>query len=226
MKKLVFTLTFGLSLLALSSQAQKKADNGVLSFGIRAGVNFQNINGKDANGDKLDYKLKTGFNVGANVELPLADEFYLQPGLLFSTKGHKSKTVDGSRSISYLELPINFLYKPVLGEGKLLLGVGPYIAYGIGGKVKFTGNGTTINRDVKFKNSVNQIDYYTSAGAYFKPFDFGANLLAGYELSNNLSVQLNAQLGLAKINPKLEGSTSNAKETNTGFGVSVGYRFK
>jgi hypothetical protein len=56
--------------------------------------------------------------------------------------------------------------------------------------------------------------------------DAGANLLAGYEFSNRISFQLNAQLGLAKINSKYENSP-NAKTSakNTGFGVSLGYRF-
>ncbi len=57
------------------------------SFGIRAGVNFQNLNGKDLNDDKLENKLKTGFNAGVNAEIPVGIDFYLQPGLLFSTKG-------------------------------------------------------------------------------------------------------------------------------------------
>ena len=36
------------------SQAQQKTSpTGSTSFGLRAGVNFQNINGKDENDDKL-----------------------------------------------------------------------------------------------------------------------------------------------------------------------------
>ena len=38
-------------------------------------------------GDKLDNKLKTGFNAGVNAEIPVGVDFYVQPGLLFSTKG-------------------------------------------------------------------------------------------------------------------------------------------
>jgi hypothetical protein len=54
--------------------------------------------------------------------------------------------------------------------------------------------------------------------------DFGGNLLVGYELSSKLSFQLNAQLGMTNIQTKIEGQTT-AKIKNTGFGVSVGYRF-
>lgn len=202
------------------SQAQSTTvSTGGTTFGIRAGVNFQNLNG-EFDGNDLDYKLKAGFHVGVNAEIPLADEFYIQPGLLFSTKGANWDDNDDTKTnISYLELPVNFLYKPVLGTGKLLLGFGPYAGYAIGGKVK-SDNG---DMDLEFEKNVSTPlqTIYT-----FRRFDFGANLLAGYEFSNKFSVQLNAQLGLTNISPEIAGTDSDDYKTkNTGFGVSVGYRF-
>lgn len=61
--------------------------------------------------------------------------------------------------------------------------------------------------------------------AYCKRVDAGGNLLFGYEFSNKFSAQLNAQLGMVKINTKVENPTDNAKYKNTGFGISLGYRF-
>ncbi|MCW3117581.1 MAG: hypothetical protein JWM28_1663 [Chitinophagaceae bacterium] len=181
-----------------------------LSFGVRAGVNFQNLTGKDDAGDKYSNKLKTGFNLGANVEIPVATDFYLQPGVLFSTKGAKYKNIDAKTNLSYIEIPVNFIYKPVLGDGKLLLGVGPYAAFGIGGKDK-VGNTSS---DVQFGSQPGEI----------KRFDAGGNFLVGYELSNHLSAQLNAGLGLVNINNRPDGDTKSSLK-NTGFGVSLGYRF-
>src|SRR5688572_5687282 len=109
------------------------------SFGIRAGVNFQNLNGKDPNGDKLENKLKPGFHAGVNAEIPVAPEFYVQPGILYSLKGAKSNEADIKYNLSYVEIPLNFLYKPILGTGNLLLGFGPYVAFGVGGNVNFNG---------------------------------------------------------------------------------------
>lgn len=222
MKKLSVLLLagFGLCSSAAFAQTQQVAVGGT-TFGIRAGVNFQNINGKDGSGDKLENKLKTGFHIGANAEIPVAPDFYVQPVLLFSTKGTKfDQPGDDKLNLSYIELPVNFLYKPVLGAGKLLVGLGPYLAYGIGGKVKSEGD----DIDVKFKSKVKVGD--DPDKAYFKPFDAGANFLVGYEFSNKFSAQLNAQLGLVDIAPKYDGIPSNdARSANTGFGVSVGYRF-
>src|SRR5687768_33723 len=121
-------------LLALATTALAFSTKAQTTFGIRAGVNFQNINGEDPDGDDLDFKLKTGFNIGVNAEIPVAPDFYVQPGVLFSTKGAKSKVDDDAKvKLSYIEVPINFLYKPVLGTGKLLLGIGPYVAFAVGG---------------------------------------------------------------------------------------------
>lgn len=203
-----------LALMAGAAQAQNKT-----TFGVRAGVNFQNLTGKNPSGDKYDgNKLKPGFNVGVNAEIPVADEFYVQPGVLFSTKGVKYDANDTKVNLSYIEIPVNFLYKPEIGTGKLLLGVGPYLGIGVGGKLKTNGGDV----DVKFDKEAAGLEYlYT-----FKRIDAGGNLLFGYEFSNKFSAQLNAQLGLINIAPDIKGaSTQKQKTNNTGFGVSVGYRF-
>ncbi|MCH5688282.1 hypothetical protein LWM68_30900 [Niabella sp. W65] len=60
---------------------------------------------------------------------------------------------------------------------------------------------------------------------YSKPFDYGANLLAGYELKGKYSAQLNAQLGLANLEPTNNGEKTGSKFKNVGFGISLGYKF-
>ncbi|MEI9909283.1 MAG: porin family protein [Bacteroidota bacterium] len=207
-----------LALCTLFSQAQKKAYHpGGITFGVRAGVNFQNVNGKDDLDRKLKNHILPGINIGVNVEIPVAPDFYLQPGLLFSTKGGDYQdNNDGSVKISYIELPFNFLYKPLLGKGHMLLGFGPYVAFGVGGS-----NGS---RDIKFKNTVALSD--PDDVAYYRPIDAGANMLVGYEFSNKISFQLNTQLGLTKINPDDQRNPNDQRtERNTGFGFSAGYRF-
>ena len=216
MKSKVLLFALAATALSLTSKAQDKT-----TFGVRAGVNFTNLNGEIGNQD-LDWDIKTGFNIGVNAEVPVATDFYLQPGLLFSTKGAKS----GGRTtnVSYLEVPINFLYKPALGPGKLLLGFGPYVGFGIGGKSK--GGNNMVDADVKFKNDISSAESIDPKKDYFKTLDFGGNLLAGYELSNKISFQLNAQLGMANLFPKIDGKKpEDTKVKNTGFGISVGYRF-
>lgn len=182
------------------------------SFGIRAGVNFQNLNGKLSNGDDRENDLKTGFHVGVNAEIPVGIDFYIQPGVLFSTKGANYDTPGGEvkSSLSYIEVPVNFIYKPELGNGRIIIGFGPYAAYAISGYTK----AGSLKVDTEFG------DEYPET----KPFDAGANLLAGYEFTKKLSLQLNAQLGLLNIYNRPSGDTKSTVK-NTGFGVSLGYRF-
>ncbi len=191
------------------------------SFGLRAGVNFQNLNGKDINDDKLENKLKTGFNVGVNAEIPVGIDFYVQPGVLFTTKGAKLEDSDNKINISYIEIPVNFIYKPAIGTGRLIMGFGPYAAFGMGGKVKNENGNET---DIKFEKKITAAQAI-SGTPYLKGFDAGANLLFGYEFANKLSVQLNAGLGLVEINPEIDGVNNNGSLKNTGFGLSLGYRF-
>jgi len=199
------------SLLTVLLISQARAQSGV-TFGVRAGINFQNLTGKDEQGDKYSNKLKTGFHIGGNAEIPVAPDFYLQPGLLFSTKGAKFKNSDVKTNLSYIEIPVNFIYKPVLGDGKLLLGVGPYAAFAVGGKYK----SGSMSTDIKFGSNTDDD---------MKRFDAGGNFLVGYELSNHLSAQLNAGLGLVNIGNRAPGDSKSSLK-NTGFGLSIGYRFE
>jgi hypothetical protein len=179
------------------------------------------------NGDKLENDLLTGFHVGLNAQIPLAPEFFFQPGLMYSTKGAKMTEGDfsGTYKLSYIELPLNFVYKAVLGNGYFLLGFGPYVAYGVGGKATYEGGSLSVETDIEFKNEVESGDPLTTA--YIKPFDAGANLFFGYELQTGLFLQLNTQLGLLDINPEDKRIPGDDESTlkNTGFGLSLGYRF-
>jgi hypothetical protein len=228
MKTKFFSISAVFIFLTITLQAQ-------IGFGILGGVNFQNINGKDNNGNKLQNGLLTGFHAGVNVNIPVAPDFYFQPGLLFSVKGAKndffspptkaSGDLVTTTKLSYIEMPLNLLYRPQLGEGYIFLGFGPYIAFGIGGKENSEFGSISYKRDVKFKNTVTNLADLLG-NAYYRPLDAGANIFFGYELSMGVFLQLNAQLGLLKINPEYSwAADSKASYKNTGYGLSIGYRF-
>ena len=145
MRKMMFLSTAGLISFGVFAQSKKYVATAT-TFGITAGVNWNNINGKTATGDKLNNKMKTGFNGGVNVEFPLSNGFYLQPGVEYRQKG--AEWNNGNKlTLSYIDVPVNFIYKPTLGAGSMLLGFGPYAGFGINGKMK-AANGT--ERKVRF----------------------------------------------------------------------------
>jgi hypothetical protein len=207
----------------------QSTDKAKSSFAILGGVNFYNLNGKDNNGNKLANDMIIGFHAGLNLQIPVAPQFYFQPGILFSTKGAKKSygELTGTYKLSYIELPLNLVYKALVGKGYFMLGFGPYVAYGIAGKASGTYQSATIESDIVFKNSVESGE--SLSVAYFKAFDAGGNIFAGYELAGGLFLQLNAQIGMLKINPKdnriVQVYSDNLSVKNTGFGLSLGYRF-
>ncbi|MDH7464259.1 porin family protein [Chitinophagaceae bacterium 26-R-25] len=216
MKRVLTAITLT-ALSIAGANAQSKKSEPAVTFGIRAGVDLQNLNGHDYQNNKLDNDPLLKFNVGVNAEVPIGTDWFIQPGILYTTKG--AKAGDRKVNLGYIEVPVYAMYKPDLGDGHLLLGVGPYIAFGVGGKVG--------DKAVTFTKSATSLEYFANQGAYFKRVDAGGNLLIGYEFASNLSFQLNCQLGLANIAPELTtgDSKSSAALKNTGFGLSVGYRF-
>ena len=228
MKTKLLTLSAILLFSSLALQAQ---------IGILGGVNFQNINGKASNGDKLSNGLLIGFHAGVNFNIPLVENFYLQPGLLFSVKGAKnnlfempvkasSNNYTTTTKISYIEIPLNFLFRPQVGNGYVLLGFGPYVAFGIGGSQKYKSGNLNNDQKIAFQNEITLLEFIDINNAYFRRLDAGANIFFGYEMPMGVFLQLNAQLGLLKINPVHSwDSGDKTSYKNTGYGLSIGYRF-
>lgn len=228
MKTKILAVIAVLVLSATALQAQ-------VDFGIVAGPNFQNMVGKDADGDKITNGMIIGFHAGVKATIPVATDFYFQTGLLFSQKGSKnnlflygkkaaSEDYYNNTRISYLELPLHLLYSPELGNGRLLLGFGPYVAYGITGKQTYN-YGSREEIKIQFQNEIEMDEYTPWDEVYFRGFDAGADIFAGYEFAFGLYAQLNAQLGLLNIITDITEWDYDPNLKNTGFGVSVGYNF-
>jgi len=192
---------------------------------------------KDENGKKAKTQSTPGIQLGLTVDIPVIADLYVQPAFLYSRKGFEQKTNGfyGSASdfkvkADYIEVPVTILFKPQLGIGHLLVGAGPYVSYGTGGNWT-SGSSAAIgdimvgdHGDVIFRNDASKggsIESYT----YGRPLDYGAGFLAGYEFRRKLSVQFNAQIGLANLVPEFSGFERKDKLKNTNFGISAGYKF-
>ena len=183
-------------------------------LGLRAGVNFQNLTGDGVE----DGKMAPRFNIGVDYEIAVAPDFYFAPGLFFASKGSKFEwegvDVEETMTLNYLEVPLNLVYKPVLGNGNLIVAFGPYLGYGLGGKYKVEGSEGGVSASVE-----EDITFGSNEDEDLKPLDVGANIGFGYMFGAGLSLQFNTQLGLVNI------SHGDDAVKNTGFGLSLGYRF-
>ena len=209
--------------------------NGQTKIGVRAGVNFSNATMDDQQGHKGETESIPGFHIGLTADIPIIGDFYVQPAALYSSKGFKQKgygfgfTNDFKVSVSYLEVPVNILYKPKLGIGNLILGAGGYLGYGTGGKWK-SGSSVIIgdiqiedHGDVIFKNDGAEGEF--GSYLYGKPLDYGASFLVGYEVLSKYSIQFNSEIGLENLQPEYSGVKLKGKMKNKGFGISLGYKF-
>jgi hypothetical protein len=237
MKRIVL---FVLLILGISSA------NAQISYGILAGLGHASIR-SSADDNAVEKKFFPSWRAGVTADIPVAGRFHLQPQLLVSTKGSKAElhNLDSSRysmsdiyskdRLVYLELPVNMLYKHPLRSGRLVVGAGPYIAYGLGGKSSGTviyrsGSRSEVERDLKFKNVRAPSAEDRGKYEYFKPLDAGLNFIAGYEFNNGLCFHLNYSLGLTGISPS-DGVAPDGTEyryninKNGYFGITAGYMF-
>lgn len=207
------------AVISLGMQAQTIGDPlPGATFGLTGGITWNTINGKTSTGADLNNKLKMGFTGGVNLQMPLGAGFYLQPGVEYRDKG--AELANGDKlSLSYIDVPVNMVYKPALGTGSVLLGAGPYVGFGISGKVE-SPNGS--ERKAIFSNTWSATE---APDLQFKKVDAGANFMAGYEFRSRLSAALKAQLGLANIYPETTIPNDETSYKNTNFGFSLGYRF-
>lgn len=211
--------------------------NAQTKVGVRAGVNLSNVGLVDENNEKQDTEAIPRFQIGLTIDIPLISYIFLQPSVLYSGKGFKQDGgwLAGSENefkakASYIEVPVNLLYKPKFGTGSIIVGAGPYIGYGTGGKWEADGQilvGDIVlsenSGDVIFKNDVSDGEFGNYL--YGKPWDYGANIIIGYEFLESLSVQLNAQFGIANLKPKVDGTAPNGNIRNKGYGIALGYSF-
>jgi hypothetical protein len=132
--------------------------------------------------------------------------FWLRPE--FIQKGSRLKFSSGKlvSTFNYLELPASIRYGNRMANNSYwAAGLGPYIAYGLGGNTKSTINGQTTKAKV------------FSAGGY-KRFDAGLTIGASYGFPVGLSLGLNYDLGLVNIQ-----STNAVTTKNRSLSFDVSY---
>jgi len=240
MKKYVLVLTLIVGILG-SVNAQK------VKFGVKGGMNLSTL-GSDMKDNLKDYeglsqKTRIGFHIGAFADVELMENFYIQPGLFYSSKGLKAK--DGGDemkvNLNYLEIPILASYRIAISDKiKWHINAGPYLAYGLGGKIKTKYDDGWDDDDWDdyysvrggdwddeddywgdYEDDDDDIKAFDEKGGDLKRFDFGLSLGTGIEF-NAFYVGLKYDLGLVNIAGK---SWDKTKIKNSNFAVSVGYTF-
>jgi opacity protein-like surface antigen len=163
-----------------------------VKFGVKLGLNIANISG-----DIEDNKSLFGANLGGFAEIKLSDKLAFQPELLFSMQG--SKYEDIATKLNYINIPL--LAKYNLNE-KFSVLAGPQIGFLM---------------SAKLKDSTKSVDIKEG----FNTTDFGLNVGAGYNVTENILVDARYNFGLSNILKDADGFS----QKNSVFQLSIGYKF-
>jgi hypothetical protein len=208
-----------------------------VSLGIRGGFNlsamkFESEAGQKSGGIYSGNQLK---NLQADLLLnvPLYGGLHLQPSFRYVTKGTLFDPVNAQQSsvsfgevgnrirVRYIEMPVNLVYKFMLSGCKLVLGGGPYAAYGLTGNyhTDIILNGKVVshnNHSLAFDNTDNVV----LPGMYLNRWDAGINTTVGIELNNLVMIGINYSIGMVDLD-----NSPAYKVKNSSAGISVGILF-
>lgn len=199
MKKILFGLALVAGTFAFaqstSTTSKSAASSSPIRFGLKAGLNVSTLSG-----DGL--KAKAGFYAGAFATIPVAQDFSVQPEVLYSAMGAKDKYDSNSKlNLGYISVPVMLQYNAL---PNLYFEAGPQFNFLISSKVK--DNSVTID-----------------AKDMTRGFDFGVGIGAGYYFTPNIGVNVRYVAGLSDIaKNRIDGSDS---VRNGAFQVGLAYKF-
>jgi hypothetical protein len=231
MKKIILTACLIVGSLACFAQTDSP-----ISFGIKGGINFSNLQQSSSGSSSTTASGSlTSFHAGVFADFKVSDAISVQPQLLYTGKGASNKENDSEDGFSasdnvklnlyYLHLPVYALYHAPVGDNDFFIGAGPFISYGLSGNekgsVSFSGDdGSGSGTTTQTENINQKVDFGSSDSTGIKRMDYGASVMAGFKFRNGFLISASYDLGLANIAP---GGEADIKTRV--FSVSVGYSF-
>ena len=209
MKRLFVIAAVLLSMVGVN--AQSKVD-----VSVKAGVGMSNFIGADS-----EYcNVKFSYRLGVGLDVPTKDVWGFRTGLYLTGLGTKnSEEAYGIKAEAkikpiYLELPLMATATvPLPGDFKMSIGVGPYLAVGVGGKVTASVDG---GRGNSIDESYNVFGDGEDEGG-MRRFDAGLGVDLNFEVKR-IIFGLDTRFGLAK-------PFEDVKTHNLSAQFVVGYRF-
>ena len=202
-------MVLGCAFVPAVAAAQKAGD---MTIGVMGGANYAKVS-QDPQDAGLTIDYKWGFVAGGFLGIAVNDVFSVEPQALFSVKGAKFSSSDGSGTVkaSYIEVPVLGKFWIPVSDSQVrpFIFAGPYAAF----KVSCTAeSGST------------SVDCDQNPELKIKSTDFGATGGAGLEFKAGKQVvraDARYDLGLTNISDK-SGSQTIKTRSITGT-VGVGF---
>jgi hypothetical protein len=181
-----FGLTAGLVFPSISASSSGDYLGSIVNYGY----------GGDT--EKSSYKADAGFSIGVLMDMRLYHNLYLQIGLNYTNIKYKNsfsgnyfdeindgnyvykgEAYDDFRenyTLNYIDIPLIFSYRYKLSEKtNLQLNLGPYISYGLSGKMKLSGTTDWPSLDEYYNGKSTGENYYKNAEITGEMDIFGKN---------------------------------------------------
>jgi hypothetical protein len=198
------------------------------SFGVRAGVSSARMSGDAANNlnDLLDFAQgnittgnHTGFFGGGYINIPITNQFSVEPALYYSQKGYELRGELNIKGLDFLganakaKLTSNYIDMPLLLKGNFngfQVFAGPQISYLTKADLRTTAGLLGFNLLNKTMDATEQ----------FNRWDAGVTGGVGYQFSNGLNISAAYDHGLSKAD-----KNKNMEAYNRSFKVGLGISF-
>ncbi|MBN9312547.1 MAG: opacity protein [Chryseobacterium sp. 39-10] len=182
-------------------------------FGVKAGMNVSSLSKQQGLDDS---KSKIGLNAGVFMNAPIAENFSIQPEVLYSQYGAKvnwtnpigGDKMSASQNLDYITVPVMFQYNAI---PSFYLEAGPEFGF-------------LVSATNKIKNETTGA---SSTGSNYKDdlntFNFGVGLGAGYYFTKNVGLNARYVAGFTDT-AKNRPSGSDAVKNNV-FQVGLNFKF-
>ena len=218
-KQILLLIALFFSIASFAQQVQYGMAAGVSSYSIKgnAAANLQQA--LNFTNGIVSTSPVTGFYAGGYATIPLANNFSIEPGMYYSTKGYALKGDFSVKGIDILsanataQLRSSYIEMPLLLKANfngLQLFAGPQVAYLANASINTTAGIAGINlfnSKMDFTNQLNRWDVGVTGGI-------------GYQFTNGVRITGSYERGLSKVD-----AGQSVKSYNQGFKIGAGFSF-
>ncbi|TAL60912.1 MAG: PorT family protein [Bacteroidetes bacterium] len=210
---------------------------GQLSVGISTGTNISSMSVSLRDLSTFKINPTFGYNVNVIVDYKINPSLSISTGLSISSKGFNQHikyfympgldtTADMTSKLTYLELPIYLKFNATINQVSVIYGIGPYLSYGLHGKITTEITGRKIETLVDKVKWDKSRDYHsdllnTYGYSNLKRLDFGVGTLVGLRYKNVI-ISASYQYGLKNL---MWEYYQDEEMSNSSLSLSVGYFF-
>lgn len=230
-------------MMALAANAQ--SDPGTFSVYPRLGLNISKFTNssiliREVGYQGTDYmktRMKQGFNVGADIQYQLTDNFAVSLGAMYSMEGTNFTDViytnanevfqydDQQMSLHYINVPL--MAVAYIGESGLAVKAGVQFGFLADATQEYTLTATKKIGDDYVTNTDLSGKYKESASSMLNKMNMSIPIGVSYEF-NNVCIDARYNIGLTKLykNEVKQTYSDIDKVKNGSFELTVGYKFE